>query len=165
MSIQRYEPCLEWGFAEDEPCESMCERDDGDYVLYTAHAAEVERLTAERDDAVARAEKAEADAFHFCAGLCVHPDGVIGDEGGSNCCPITGTRDANTVQAAPSARERWLELACKEVLATPSFGAMRSADAVDTIKIVRAALAAAPDKPQYAALSPEPWGGPEGEEE
>ena len=69
-----------------------------------------------------------------------------------------------TVQAAPSDRERRLELACKEVLATPSFGALRSADAVDTIKIVRAALAAAPDKPQYAALSPEPWGGPEGEE-
>lgn len=66
---------------------------------------------------------------------------------------------------ASSDRERALEFACKEVLATPSFGALRSADAVDTIKMVRAALAAAPDKPQYAALSPEPWGGPEGEED
>lgn len=60
-----------------------------------ANAPEWLRLLVER---VRRLESdkgmAEADASHFCAGLCVHPRGVIGDDGGSACCPITGTRDA-----------------------------------------------------------------------
>lgn len=80
--------------------------DNGDYVLYTAHAAEAERLTAERDAAIARAKMAEGDAAHFCAGLCVHPRGVIGDEGGSACCPITGTRDAIAADASTMGGER-----------------------------------------------------------
>lgn len=46
-------------------------------------------------------------------------------------------------QATPSDREKGLELACKEVLATPSIGALRDAAAVDTIRIVRSALATA----------------------
>jgi hypothetical protein len=40
-----------------------------------------------------------------------------------------------------SERERILVGALKEVLATPSFGSLRAADAVDTIKNVRSALA------------------------
>lgn len=193
---------------------SMVTRDNGCWMLVTAHAAEVERLTAERDAlrramawwrdryrsmcaeatetattlnrnfvnerrraetaeserdaAVARAEKAEADAFHFCAGLCVHPDGVIGDEGGSNCCPITGTRDAIAVQAAPIDRERRLEFALRRCQQLADDGVDDPAGPYNVLAHIsnaaEAALAAASAKPHYAALAPESWGGTEGEE-
>lgn len=31
----------------------------------------------------------------LAASACVHPKGPLGDEGGSPCCPLTGTRDAS----------------------------------------------------------------------
>ena len=64
-------------------------------VKLIAHAPEWLRLLVERVRTLeSDKEMAEDDASHFCAGLCVHPRGVIGDDGGSACCPITGTRDA-----------------------------------------------------------------------
>lgn len=105
----------------------------------TAHAAEVERLTAERDAAVARAERAEGDAAHFCAGLCVHPRGVIGDEGGSACCPITGTRDAFSTDASKMGGERERRLV--EALRHVCKHLCQWNDACETGCIVSAALA------------------------
>ena len=71
------------------------EKENEANVHLIAHAPEWLRLLVERVRALeSDKEMAEADASHFCAGLCVHPRGVIGDDGGSACCPITGTRDA-----------------------------------------------------------------------
>lgn len=78
-----------------------------------------------------------------------------------------------TVQAAPSDRERqYMEplavYANDEDRYNRGDGEPYGSIPVEVGAIARqarAALAAAPDKPQYAVLSPEPWGGPEGEEE
>ena len=51
MSIQRYSATNGYGGPAD-----AFEDDAGDYVLHTDHAAEVERLTAERDAAVAHSD-------------------------------------------------------------------------------------------------------------
>lgn len=74
---------------------------------------QMERLIDERDAAVARAERAEA----FIK--------AISEE---SLCPIDKELAGEFLSSSA-------------ILATPSFGALRNNDAVDTIRIVRAALA------------------------
>ena len=44
----------------------------------------------ETDQLRARIAEIEAENFKLAAGMCVHPVGVVGDEGGSPVCPLQG---------------------------------------------------------------------------
>lgn len=122
---------------------------NGVFVLHTAHAAEVERLEAKAYEAkclcysyMAELEKMDAEVEDL-----VHRGATL-----SNV--LAAERDAAVARAERA--EEALRHTCKHLC--------QWKDACDTGCLVSAALAAAPDKPHYAALSPEPWGGPEGEE-
>ncbi len=42
----------------------------------------------------ARVAELEQENFRLAAGRCVHPNGIIGSDGGTPLCPITETPDA-----------------------------------------------------------------------
>ena len=90
-------------------------------------------------------------------------------EGFSSNEDATKAWNTRTVQAAPSDRERRLEEALNRIVELDVRGDDESNNCEawamhleEAVEIARTALADAPDKPHYAALSPEPWGGPEG---
>lgn len=171
MSIRRWDYIL--NSDEYSSYVTMEERDDGDYVLYTDHAAEVERLTAERDLAVARAQGLNHIVDYIKERLGLPEDGFEDDV-------------PQGVDALWKERDAAVALNRKMKDALIKVAELHDFDCHLRHKIVRealspdkpqyAALAAAPDhigeatemvahdKPHYAALSPEPWGGPEGEE-
>lgn len=152
MSIQRYVLDSEFIPYEDHPSPVMTPLSNGDYVLYADHAAEVERLTAKIAGLEARV-RGYQDAMR------------AKDPIQAANCRVVEYHQCKAERDTAVARAERAEEALREVLATPSFGALHTADAVDTIKLARSVLASAQDaKPAYRALEPEPWGGPERED-
>ena len=136
MSIQLYD--IE-EYQEEYLAASMEESPDGDYVLYTDHAAEVERLTAEnkkyvddlvnrgttminvltaeRDAAVARAERAEEALIDLLDGESVHD--IRGNTGlsESRCAEIVEIRNAALSAAANFRSGNSIRIPCEEIVA------------------------------------------------
>ena len=139
---------------------SMVPRDNGCWMLVTDHSAEVERLeakayaikcdrdgcmaaleniAAERDAAVARGERAEAIIYdeamdHRAHGFCD--------------CPLCKFADALAAASDKPQSSSCDSCSHKDLRLDNECAAFHGKD----------------DCPHYAALSPEPWGGPEGEE-
>lgn len=124
---------------------------NGEFVLYSDHAAEVERLEA-------KAYEAKCYCDGYMAAL---------EKMDAEIERLTTGRDAAVARAERA--EEALRLV--RTKAIPAGGALvlQHSDWESRVKevldIIDAALATEPDKPQYTALAPEPWGGPEGEEE
>ena len=117
MSIKRYtnEP-----FGAFAPCEN------GDYVLYTDHTAELHNILFTLAD--------------IRAALGVGDKPMLEDLP-KIVSEIRGQADRDEKAACKAKEERDSAVkVLKEVLATPTFGARHEADAVDTIREVRAIL-------------------------
>ena len=135
MSIQRFDLVSHTENYEDA---EMIGFPDGDYVLFTDHAAEVERLNAERDALTAEDQRRE---MYLIATL--------------NCA-----ERAEKERDAAVARAERAEEALRELLDRIGEGIGHKFESWEMAAFLREL------RPEIrAAMSPEPWGGPEGEGE
>ncbi len=136
--VQRYEPAVDFG-TQGTPFAAMDRRKTGDYVLHADHMAEVARLRAERDEAMAVAKEAAASETRMSLSLIKQLERAMDERDEARTASNT-YNEAWTV-ASNELGEARAELSASSIL----IGTLRQdvAKAVAHGEVVRAELAEA----------------------